>query len=76
MTIVERLMARRFIDPETGCWILTGATNPAGYASINWNGRKWFVHRLETEGMRFAKLVESELLAVRGPGVQLVDVSA
>lgn len=37
--LLEKLVARRWIDPDTGCWIWTGAKYRRGYGSM-WNGAK------------------------------------
>jgi hypothetical protein len=40
MTLEERLLARRRIDPETGCWEWTGKRLPTGYGKIKIGGRQ------------------------------------
>lgn len=45
MTISERLIARRVIDPKTGCWRYRGAKRD-GYGLIRLNGKTINVHRV------------------------------
>lgn len=40
------LVARRYVDQDTGCWEWTGSRLPAGYGKVMWRGRKTSVHRL------------------------------
>lgn len=50
LTIKERLYAKREIDPVTGCWLWTGATNGrAGYGLIYVEGKNRLVHRVSYE---------------------------
>ena len=44
----EYLLSRRKVDPETGCWLWTGALNAHGYGSICCLGAK-SVHRVAYE---------------------------
>lgn len=47
MTIVkDRLLARRRIDPDTGCWEFTGARLAAGYGIANDGEKTVTAHRL------------------------------
>jgi len=43
---LEKLLSRRSVDPETGCWIWTGYKNNYGYGTVQFEGRKQLVHRL------------------------------
>lgn len=45
-TVHDRLMARRSLDPHTGCWNWTGYTNRGGYGTIQLDGKKQTVHRV------------------------------
>lgn len=45
-SVSARLIAKRVVDLETGCWIWTGSRNKAGYGSISWEGRRESVHRV------------------------------
>ncbi|WP_083856625.1 helix-turn-helix domain-containing protein [Nitrolancea hollandica] len=44
--IIRRLMKRRYVNPDTGCWEWTGAKNSCGYGSLGLAGKHWYVHRL------------------------------
>lgn len=44
--LAERLDARTFYEPNTGCWIWLGTDNGAGYGSISYQGKHQLVHRL------------------------------
>ena len=45
---MDRLVERRKIDADTGCWIWTGARSE-GYGQINIGVKLYFVHRLAFE---------------------------
>lgn len=45
----ERLMAKIRVDPETGCWLWTGAQNGRGYGYIGFKGGLHLTHRLMFE---------------------------
>lgn len=47
--IEERLLAKRKIDPVTGCWNWTGATRGGGYGEIGFRGHNMSVHRISME---------------------------
>lgn len=45
----QRLLERRRIDPDTGCWLWDGSLDSKGYGQIKVGGRRgklWRVHRL------------------------------
>lgn len=44
----QRLAYKREIGPD-GCWIFTGALNPAGYGVIGYAGKVHLAHRLSYE---------------------------
>src|SRR5574338_1616531 len=45
--VVDRLLAKRLIDPVTGCWIFTGAKAGKGYGYMKGAGeRPEYAHRL------------------------------
>lgn len=45
--VVERMLQKRSINPETGCWEYTGYTLPKGYARIGVGNRKMdYAHRV------------------------------
>lgn len=46
---LERLLAKIEIDPETGCWLFTGALDQNGYGRIGVNQRAKYAHRLAYE---------------------------
>jgi hypothetical protein len=48
-TAAERFSERYVLDPETGCWLWTGATTNNGYAMIRAAGRQVYAHRLAYE---------------------------
>jgi hypothetical protein len=47
--IGPRLVKRRQINPESGCWIWTGSRTSNGYGQIYKNGRNIVVHRAAFE---------------------------
>lgn len=47
--ITERLMAKVSMEPMSGCWLWTGATNPNGYGHMSVNGHFVDVHRVSYE---------------------------
>lgn len=47
--VMERLMAKVVVHPETGCWDWTGAKDTHGYGHMHVNGRLQRVHRLAFE---------------------------
>ena len=48
-SIPERLAARHFVDPVSGCWVWTGAIMGEGYAWC-WDGERMnYAHRLSYE---------------------------
>lgn len=46
MDYEKKLLNKRIINPETGCWNWTGSTNPSGYGQLNDKGRLIRVHRV------------------------------
>jgi len=44
--LVTRLLAKRQLDPETGCWLWLGRRDRWGYGRITVAHRRWSVHRL------------------------------
>ena len=42
----ERLLEKRFINKETGCWEWQGYCDPKGYGVLKVGGKSTFVHRL------------------------------
>ena len=44
--VLERLLARRTIDPATGCWEWQGRRDRWGYGRITLAHRRYAVHRL------------------------------
>ena len=45
-SLVARLVAKRRLDPETGCWLWQGRRDRWGYGRITVAHRRWSVHRL------------------------------
>lgn len=43
---MARLIAKREIAAETGCWLWTGATIGDGYGFLNYQGERWRLNRL------------------------------
>lgn len=47
MSTIKRLMAKVEMDPNSGCWLWTGAPSPGGYGEIRVGGRvQTGAHRL------------------------------
>jgi hypothetical protein len=44
--LVARLLAKRRLDPATGCWLWQGRRDRWGYGRITVSHRRWSVHRL------------------------------
>jgi hypothetical protein len=44
--LAARLLAKRQIDPDTGCWLWQGRRDKWGYGRITVSHRRWSVHRL------------------------------
>lgn len=44
--VVSRLLQRRKIDEESGCWIYLGYADPAGYARVGYQGKSKRVHQV------------------------------
>ena len=44
--LAVRLLAKRQIDPDTGCWLWQGRRDKRGYGRITISHRRWSVHRL------------------------------
>ena len=44
--VLERLLRRRLVDLDTGCWIWTGGRRCGGYGSIHIGARAFLVHRV------------------------------
>lgn len=42
----KKLIARRLVDEDTGCWLWTGARQANGYGVVGLAGRTFRVHRL------------------------------
>lgn len=49
--IVRRLARRVVVDPDTGCWLWTGALNGKGYGQIGVEGRSRSTHRVAYEAL-------------------------
>lgn len=47
--IERRLWILTAPEPNSGCWLWTGAVNPHGYAKIRIDGTDWLGHRLAYE---------------------------
>lgn len=45
-SITERLLRKRIIDPQTGCWLWLGKRTKEGYGHIQFRGKTWIVHRV------------------------------
>jgi hypothetical protein len=45
-SIKQRLLEKRTIDPDRGCWEFTGAKTGLGYGTIKYNAHMVLVHRL------------------------------
>lgn len=52
MTATERFLSKIRRDPDTGCWLWTGATNSNGYGQIKVDGRTTYAHRFAYEVAR------------------------
>jgi hypothetical protein len=39
-------------EPNTGCWLWTGALTTRGYGSVRFDGRGWHAHRLSYQAHR------------------------
>ncbi|MGE5151085.1 MAG: HNH endonuclease [Rhodospirillaceae bacterium] len=46
LDVVERLLAKRSVNPETGCWEWQGRRDRCGYGRITVAHRRYAVHRL------------------------------
>lgn len=55
--VIERLLARIEIDPETKCWLWMGSKNPRGYGHIGIKAKRISTHHVTYE---FYKSVISE----------------
>jgi hypothetical protein len=44
--LAVRLLAKRQIDPDKGCWLWQGRRDKWGYGRITVSHRRWSVHRL------------------------------
>jgi hypothetical protein len=52
VSLEERFASRYAVDPETGCWLWTGATSDSGYAALREGGaasRRLLAHRVSYE---------------------------
>ena len=45
-TLPQRFHDKYIVDPETGCWIWTGAKTANGYGRFRWEGRMQRAHRV------------------------------
>lgn len=45
MTMVEDLMERIHVEPNTGCWLWSGSTSSDGYGNARIGGKTVLVHR-------------------------------
>lgn len=43
---IDWIQSRVMIDPNSGCWLWTGATSGGGYGFVSRNGRRIAAHRL------------------------------
>lgn len=43
---LDALLSRAEPEPNTGCWLWTGAPSPRGYGNVDHRGRRWRAHRL------------------------------
>jgi len=48
-SIEERLLNKMIPEPNSGCWLWTGATNKDGYGSIDFNGKNRKAYRVAYE---------------------------
>ena len=46
LSIENRLLERRSINPDTGCWEWTGYIQENGYSQISFLGKQQYVHRV------------------------------
>lgn len=44
-SIIERFWSRVSPEPNTGCWLWTGAARDGGYGQLEVNGKSWPAHR-------------------------------
>ena len=49
MTLLERFEAKYIPEPNTGCWLWTGAQHRFGYGQININHKLRMAHRVSHE---------------------------
>lgn len=47
--VVERILSRTVVSPESGCWLWTGGKNKAGYGTIRVGASVLYTHRLMLE---------------------------
>ena len=46
MSILDLHPDKIMPEPNSGCWIWTGATKESGYGAVGHNGKTWRAHRL------------------------------
>lgn len=49
MSMADRLLGKCIPEPNSGCWLWFGATNPKGYGNVAVKGRTVGAHRLSYE---------------------------
>lgn len=52
--IEQRLLSGAVPEPNSGCWLWTGADNDTGYCQVWYNGKRRYVHRIAWEVWRGA----------------------
>lgn len=43
---IDSVIKQVTYEPNTGCWLWSGALNSSGYGSVTFQGKTWRVHRL------------------------------
>jgi hypothetical protein len=67
MTIIELYPDKFDVDPETGCWLFTGALGTKGYGNIKWRHYTVQVHRLSAYLSLGLNLLDSTVHALHKP---------